>query len=81
MNDEHLPRPMATYRLAVLPGDGTGREVMREALRILSVFEENSPASFEIKEIPCGGQYSLKLAKNGQRGLLNTVGTNLTQFS
>ena len=52
MNDEHLPRLMATYRLAVLPGDGTGREVMREALRILSVFEENSPASFDINEIP-----------------------------
>ena len=57
MNDEHLPGPMDTYRVAVLPGDGTGREVMLEALRILSVFEENSPTSFDIKEIPCGGQY------------------------
>ena len=54
MNDEQVERRMTTYRLAALPGDGTGREVMREALRVLSVFEENSPLSFEIKEIPCG---------------------------
>ena len=51
---------MDTYRVAVLPGDGTGREVMREALRILSIFDENSPASFDINEIPCGGQYYLE---------------------
>ena len=68
MNDEHLPSPMDTYRVAVLPGDGTGREVMREALRILSVFEENSPASFDVKEIPCGGQYYLETGEEWPKG-------------
>ena len=68
MNDELLPRDMTTYRLAVLPGDGTGREVMREGLRILSVFEENSPVSFDINEIPCGGQYYLETGEEWPKG-------------
>ena len=68
MNDEHLAGHMTTYRLAVLPGDGTGREVMREALRGLSVFEENSPLSFEINEIPCGGQYYLETGEEWPTG-------------
>ena len=50
------------------PGDGTGREVMGEALRVLSVFEENSPLSFEIKEIPCGGQYYLETGEEWPAG-------------
>ena len=68
MNDEQVARRMGTYRLAALPGDGTGREVMREALRVLSVFEENSPLSFEIKEIPCGGQYYLETGEEWPAG-------------
>ena len=68
MNDEQVASHMATYRLAALPGDGTGREVMREALRVLSVFEENSPLSFEIKEIPCGGQYYLETGEEWPAG-------------
>ena len=68
MNDEQVESRMTTYRLAALPGDGTGREVMREALRVLSVFEENSPLSFEIKEIPCGGQYYLETGEEWPAG-------------
>ena len=68
MNDELVPHSMAAYRLSVLPGDGTGREVMAEALRILAVFEENSPISFEITEIPCGGQYYLETGEEWPEG-------------
>ena len=59
---------MSGYRVTVLPGDGTGKEVVAEALRVLSIFEENSPISFEITEIPCGGQYYLETGKEWPEG-------------
>ena len=59
---------MAEYRVTVLPGDGTGKEVIAEAMRVLSVFEENAPISFEITEIPCGGQYYLETGKEWPEG-------------
>ncbi len=59
---------MSEYRLTVLPGDGTGREVTAEARRVIEVFEENSPMSFEITEIPCGGQYFLETGDEWPEG-------------
>ncbi len=59
---------MSEYRLTVLPGDGTGREVTAEAMRVIEVFEENSPMSFEITEIPCGGQYFLETGEEWPEG-------------
>ena len=59
---------MSEYRLTVLPGDGTGREVTAEARRVIQVFEENSPMSFEITEIPCGGQYFLETGDEWPEG-------------
>ena len=50
---------MAPYRLTLLPGDGTGREVMEEVKRTLSIFQESGAISLEITEIPCGGQHYL----------------------
>ena len=50
---------MAAYRLTLLPGDGTGPEVIAEAKKVISAFEEFGPISFETTEIPCGGQYYL----------------------
>ena len=50
---------MAPYRLTLLPGDRTGREVMEEVKRVLSVFQENGAISLEVTEIPCGGQHYL----------------------
>ncbi|HCZ05965.1 MAG: 3-isopropylmalate dehydrogenase [Thermotogota bacterium] len=35
------------YRIAVLPGDGIGPEVMREALKVLDVVEESTGVKFE----------------------------------
>ena len=41
---------------------------MAEALRILSVFEEHSPISFDITEIPCGGQHYLETGEEWPAG-------------
>ena len=59
---------MGTYRVTLLPGDGTGREVMEEVKRILSVFQESGPTSFEITEIPCGGQHFLETGEEWPEG-------------
>tara|TARA_B110000444_G_scaffold71208_1_gene66997 strand:- start:34230 stop:35447 length:1218 start_codon:yes stop_codon:yes gene_type:complete len=57
MNDERLPTDMSEYRLTVLPGDGSGKEVTKEAQKVIQVFQDFSPLSFDITEIPCGGEY------------------------
>ena len=59
---------MTGYRLTVLAGDGTGPEVIAEALRVIEVFQQNSPISFEITEIPCGGQYYLETGEEWPEG-------------
>ena len=60
MNEKHVHSKISEYRLAVLPGDGTCKEVIREARRVMDVFEELCPLSFNITELPCGGQYYLE---------------------
>ena len=59
---------MATYRVTLLPGDGTGREVVEEVKRVLTVFQEHGPISFEINEIPCGGQHFLETGEEWPEG-------------
>ena len=59
---------MTDYRLTVLAGDGTGPEVIAEALRVIEVFQQNSSVSFEITEIPCGGQYYLETGEEWPEG-------------
>lgn len=59
---------MAPYRLTLLPGDGTGREVMEEVKRVLSVFQESGAISLEITEIPCGGQHYLDTGEEWPSG-------------
>ena len=59
---------MTAYRLTVLAGDGTGPEVIAEALRVIEAFQQHSPISFEITEIPCGGQYYLETGEEWPEG-------------
>ena len=59
---------MATYRVTLLPGDGIGREVVEEVKRVLTVFQEHGPISFEINEIPCGGQHFLETGEEWPEG-------------
>ncbi|MBI4573698.1 MAG: isocitrate/isopropylmalate dehydrogenase family protein [candidate division NC10 bacterium] len=48
---------MATYRIAILPGDGIGSEVMAEGLKALRAVEAAFPGlRFECKEYPVGAR-------------------------
>ncbi|HWG89346.1 MAG TPA: isocitrate/isopropylmalate dehydrogenase family protein [Candidatus Thermoplasmatota archaeon] len=51
------------YKIALLPGDGTGPEVIDEGKKILRGVEERFGLHFETQEFPCGGQYYLKTGK------------------
>ena len=46
---------MPTYKIAVLPGDGIGPEVMTEARRVLAVVEKKFGLAFEYTEARVGG--------------------------
>ncbi len=46
---------MATYKLLILPGDGIGQEVMREAEKIISWTQDAGICSFEIERGLVGG--------------------------
>ena len=52
-------RPMSDHVIAVLPGDGTGKEVAIEAQRILATIQEHTNHGFEQSVIPCGGEHYL----------------------
>lgn len=53
-----LPR---SYKIAALPGDGIGREVIPEALRVLKTLENEVPGiQLEVHEFECGGEYFLR---------------------
>ena len=43
---------MTSYTLALLPGDGIGRDVMVEAEKVLNIIEELTTLSFEANKIP-----------------------------
>ena len=47
---------MSDFRIAILPGDGTGREVALEAQKILETISQNTNIGFDMTEIACGGQ-------------------------
>ncbi|MEE3082511.1 MAG: isocitrate/isopropylmalate dehydrogenase family protein [Candidatus Thermoplasmatota archaeon] len=59
---------MPPYTLALLPGDGIGRDVMHEAEKILDVIEGLTPLTFIRKTIPCGGQYYLETGEEWPTG-------------
>jgi isocitrate/isopropylmalate dehydrogenase len=51
---------MTTLKIVTLPGDGTGPEVMAQALKVLRAVETAGIARFAVEEIACGGQYFLQ---------------------
>ena len=59
---------MASYTLALLPGDGIGPDVMVEAEKILDVIENETPIALERNLIPCGGQYYTETGKEWPEG-------------
>ncbi|MFX1579816.1 MAG: isocitrate/isopropylmalate dehydrogenase family protein [Promethearchaeota archaeon] len=49
------------YKIAVLPGDGIGREVIPEVKRVMvEVLGSSSEVDLEFHEFVCGGEYYLK---------------------
>ncbi|MFW9871136.1 MAG: isocitrate/isopropylmalate dehydrogenase family protein [Candidatus Thorarchaeota archaeon] len=48
------------YKIAVLPGDGIGREVIPEAVQVLNEAASVEGLNLEMHEFECGGQYYLK---------------------
>lgn len=53
----------AGYEVAVFPGDGTGPEVVREGLKVLSALAEGGPAPWRATIYPGGGQYYLQTGR------------------
>ncbi len=52
---------LAKYRIAVIPGDGVGPEVIREGLKVLRATSEAVPGlGFEFSEFPYGAEHYLK---------------------
>jgi len=59
---------MSDHRIAILPGDGTGREVAVEAQRILNTIEAHTNHGFEQNVISCGGQHYLETGEEWPEG-------------
>src|SRR3990172_5742776 len=73
------------YKLTVLPGDGIGPEVVREALKVLSAVAAKFDLDFEINEAMMGGcaidafgtplpDATLEACKTGDAVLLGAIG-------
>src|SRR5689334_6652230 len=45
---------LQTFKIAALPGDGIGPEVMREAIKVLRAVEKKFSVRFDITEAPVG---------------------------
>ncbi|MBZ4683062.1 MAG: tartrate dehydrogenase/decarboxylase / D-malate dehydrogenase [Fusobacteriaceae bacterium] len=67
---------MKKFKIAVIPGDGIGTEVINEGIKVLKKIEELEPSiSFEFETFPWGCEYYLKTGKmmdeNGMEILKN----------
>ncbi|GMV93044.1 MAG: 3-isopropylmalate dehydrogenase [Candidatus Hydrogenedentota bacterium] len=51
---------MATYKIALFPGDGTGPEVLREGIKVVSAAAERFGIKLETQEFDFGGERYLK---------------------
>ena len=63
-----LRRFMSDHLIAVLPGDGTGKEVAIEAQRILDTIQQHTNHGFEQTVIQCGGQHYLDTGEEWAEG-------------
>jgi isocitrate/isopropylmalate dehydrogenase len=51
------------YAIVVLPGDGTGPEVVAQGERVLAALAEGGPAPWKLAQYPGGGQYFLETGR------------------
>jgi 3-isopropylmalate dehydrogenase len=54
---------MATYKIAVIPGDGTGPEVVREGMKVLEAASKKFDFRYDAKTFDFGGERYLKTGK------------------
>jgi 3-isopropylmalate dehydrogenase len=54
---------MGTYKIAVIPGDGTGPEVVREGLKVLAAISKKYNFKYETRIFDFGGERYLKTGK------------------
>ncbi len=59
---------MTDIQVVALPGDGTGPEVMHQALRVLELVGPAADVRFDVREIPCGGKYYLEHGRDWPEG-------------
>ena len=76
---------MVSRKIAVLPGDGIGPEIVEQAVKVLKAFEQKFGVSFELEYAPIGGagidsdgvplpETTLKLAQSADAVFLGAVG-------
>src|SRR5262249_32870217 len=79
------PRMSTSHKIAVLPGDGIGPEIMEQAIKVLKAFEQKFNTHFELEYAPIGGagidsagvplpESTLKLAQESDAVLMGSVG-------
>lgn len=56
------------YQIAIMPGDGIGLDVTREALKVLEATREIFQFDFRLETIPCGGLYYLEHGRDWPEG-------------
>ena len=56
------------YDIVLLPGDGIGLEIAIEARKVLDTVSPRIDVSFNIEEIPCGGEYYLEHGRDWPAG-------------
>lgn len=66
-------RPAASVRLAVIPGDGVGPEVIEQALRVLHAVEEATGHRFDTVTFPWSAEYYLRTGHVAPPGFLDTL--------
>lgn len=76
---------MTVRKIAVLPGDGIGPEIVDQAIKVLKAFEKKFDCTFELEYAPIGGagidsdgvplpENTLKLSQEADAVLLGAVG-------
>jgi 3-isopropylmalate dehydrogenase len=61
------------YTIAVIPGDGTGPEVVNEGLKVLKAVAAKYNIEFSFKEFPFGGEHYLKTGETLPEGALDEL--------
>jgi len=57
-----------SYRIALLPGDGTGPEVLAQGEKVLRAAEERYGLSLDLQRYDCGAQYYQRTGKEWAEG-------------